>query len=138
MTNNGCSLFLFPSTPQTQTESISQTADILLTPLCEGTSPWRLLVGVGDRTHTVRARPAAQQRPSPKLTFSHRTSAQGETPALPPFLPLGLHSHKRPHILPHSLSCTLAHQHTRAHTRARSVNSPTQTLSQPEKSWKSS
>lgn len=36
----------------TQTESISQSPDILPTPLCEGTSPWQSLVGVGDGTHT--------------------------------------------------------------------------------------
>lgn len=44
---------LFTSLPiytLTQTESISQSPDILLTPLCKGTSPWRLLVGVGDGT----------------------------------------------------------------------------------------
>lgn len=46
---------LFTSLPiytLTQTESISQSRDILPTPLCEGTSPWQSLVGVGGGTNT--------------------------------------------------------------------------------------
>lgn len=49
---------LFASLPiytLTQTESISQSPDILPTPFCEGTSPWQSLVGVGDGTHTCGA-----------------------------------------------------------------------------------
>ena len=46
---------LFTSLPiytLTQTESISQSPDILPTPFCEGTSPWQSLVGVGGGTNT--------------------------------------------------------------------------------------
>lgn len=128
---------LFTSLPiytLTQTESISQSPDILPTPLCEGTSPWRSLVGVGDGTHT-RCRLDSSVTTegqhcwdSPKLTFSHHTSLQGGT------LPPELHTYKHPHTLPHSLSCK--HVHTHTHKHPHSVKSPSQTSSQPEKSWK--
>lgn len=128
---------LFTSPPiytLTQTESISQSPDILPTPLCKGKSPWRSLVGVGDRTHTHAC--------CEGLTAAWRQEAStAETPpnwhlVIILVYRVGLALLNYTHASAHTLSHIPSHANT--HTYTHTLNSPTQTSFQPEKSWKSS
>lgn len=110
---------LFTSLPiytLTQTESISQSPDIFPTPLCEGTSPWRSLVGVGDMTHTHAC--------CAGLTAAWRQEAStAETPPnwhliITLVYRVGLSLLNYTHASAHTLSHIPSHANTHTHTHA--------------------